>query len=265
MQEFWIHVVNNAMGAFSFLPLALFFGAAVLLLAAMRRLGLLRRPHRLHAFLVSLYYLYLPAVFLLLGFTWAIIGTFEQAFLTACDQSEETIKETSVERTAVVMEEINSRFPGGEVSLSLKDLSLTIIRSYSRQYQEKADLDSLPEYVRALLAPLVTPLETAFAQRLTAHAEERIIRELAASADLTPDIIRAVWETDIVEAMRGGLAVKILKAQIHAFFPSYYQNVRFLLVLSLLPIAAETGLTFLVLAVLRRWRARKGGGKKERP
>ena len=136
-------------------------------------------------------------------------------------------------------------------------MRLAIVRSYSRQYQEKADLDSLPEYVSALLAPLVTPLETAFAQRLTAYAEERIIRKLAASANLTADIVNAAWETDIVEAMRGGLAVKILKAQIRAFFPSYYQNVKFLLVISLLPIAAETGLTFLVLAALRRWRARR--------
>ncbi|MDR2076525.1 MAG: hypothetical protein LBP61_06300 [Desulfovibrio sp.] len=260
MQEFWIHVVESAMDAFSFLPLALFLCAAVVLLLCMRRLGLLRRPHRLHALFVSLYYLYLPGVFLLLGFTWAIIGTFEQAFLSACDQSEKSVREISVERTATVMEEINSRF-SGNASLSLKELSLAITRAYSRQYGETANLDSLPEYVRVLLAPLVAPMQEAFAQRLSGYVEERVIRQMAASADLTPDIIHAAWETDVVAAMRDGLAIKLLKAQIQAFFPSYYQNVKFLFVLSLLPIAGETGLTFLVLALLRRFRARREKGK----
>jgi hypothetical protein len=225
----------------------------------MRRLGLLRRSHRIHAFFVSLYFLYLPAVFLLLGFTWAIIGTFEQAFLTACDQSEKSVREISVEKTDAVMEEIRRQFPEN-ASLSLKELSLAVTREYDRQYREEANLDALPEYVRALLAPLVAPMQTAFARGLAGYAEERIIREVAVVASLTPETIRAVWETDIIKAMRDGLAVKILRAQIHAFFPPYYQNVRFLLVLSLFPIAVETGLTFLILGFLRRFRARRGKG-----
>jgi hypothetical protein len=256
MQEFWADVVAKAMDAFSPLPLALFFCASVILLIFMRRLGLLRRPHSLHAFLVSLYHLYLPAVFLTLGFTWAMIGTFEQAFISACTQSEKSIRENSLEKTFMVMAETSRRFPGN-APLSLKDLSQAITLSYIRQYQEKTDLDPLPDYVRVLLVPLVTPMQTAFAQRLAAHVEERLIREAAASARLTPAAVDDLFKTDIVPAMRDSLAVSVLRAQIRDFFPPYYQNVKFLLVLSLLPIAAETGLSFLILGILRRFRARR--------
>jgi hypothetical protein len=260
MQEFWIHVVNGAMNAFSFLPMALFLGAAVILLVLMHRLRLLRRPHRIHAFFVSLYPLYLPAVFLLIGFIWAMIGTFEQAFLTACDQSQKSIRELSLVKTEAVMEEIHHRFPENS-SPSLKELSQAITLAYIRQYRENTDLSSLPEYVRALLAPLVAPMQEAFAQGLAAHVEEGILREAAVSAALTPAAVRGVWERDVLNALRDGLAASILKKRIQAFFPPYYQNVRVLLVVSLLPIAAEIALTFLVLALLRRFRARRGEGK----
>jgi hypothetical protein len=260
MQEFWIHVVNGAMNAFSFLPMALLLGIAVILLALMHRLHLLRRPHHLHALFVFLYNLYLPAVFLLLGFTWAMIGTFEQAFLAACDQSQKSIRELSLVKSEAAMEEIHRRFPENS-SPSLKELSQAITLAYIRQYKENTDLASLPEYVRALLAPLVAPMQETFAQGLAARVEEGVIREAAVSAALTPAAVRGVWEKDVLNALRDGLAVAVLKERIRAFFPPYYQNVRFLLVVSVLPIAAEIGLTFLVLALLRRFRARRGEGK----
>ncbi|MDR2161846.1 MAG: hypothetical protein LBO77_06905 [Desulfovibrio sp.] len=259
MQEFWDHAVAGAMGAFSFVTIALFALVSVLLIVFLRRTGLLRRTYPPHALLVSLYSLYIPAVFLFSGFNWSMIDSFEHAFSSAADMAQRSVVATSVEKTSRILEELNRKFPDNS-PLLFKDVSLAVSRGLMEQYGEKPDLSVLPEYVRPVMAPLVPSLQIFFIQGLVACVEERILKE-AAAAGLSLNILRRLWDTDIQPAMRGGLAGEVLKTQILAFFPPYYQNVRVLLVLALLPVGIEISLTFLVFALLRRYRAGRKDGK----
>ena len=247
MQDFWLLVGEHVMTGFSMFTLLLFFLAAVLLLVVMKKDWLLFRPNRWHALFVKLYYLYIPVVFLILGFMWATVGSLEQAFLAACEDSKPAITEASVVRTEAVLNDLAEHLPK-DTPVSLKEISLAMSRDYVKRYTENTVISDYS----ALLYPMVGPLQEGFAMALAAGVEDLIVDKAAGLSRLEPETVRTLWSVDILKAMQGGLAVEILTQQIKATFPSYYRHVKILGCILLVPIALEILISMLVIRMRRK-------------
>ncbi len=247
MQDFWLLVGEHAMAGFSVLTLLLFFLAAIFLLVVMKKAGFLFRPSRWHALFVKLYYLYIPVVFLTLGSLWVAIGSFEQAFLAACEDSKPAITEASVVRTEAVLNDLAEHLPK-DAPVSLKEISLAMSRDYVQRYTENT---VIAEY-SALLYPMVGPLQEGFAMALAAGVEDIVVDKAAGLSRLEPETVRTLWSVDILKAMQGGLAVEILTQQIKATFPPYYRFVKMSGCFLLAPIALEILISMLVIRTRRK-------------
>ena len=253
MRDFWLLVGDNAMGHFSIGTVILFFAAAIVLLLVLKKTGLLYRPNRWHALLVKVYYLYIPVVFLALGFMWATVSSLENAFLTACEQSRPAIIESSVEKSRAVLEDVEEHLPADKPA-SLKEVTTAVTRDYIEKYTEGT---AISNYF-ALLQPMIAPLQERFATALAGGVEEIIVSKIADVSRLQPQTVRNIWQMDIVEALQGGLAVEILMDQIRATFPPYYKHIKMLGLILLLPVMLEIAVSALVIRARVR-KAREQG------
>lgn len=236
MKEIWTNAFGHVTGSFEFMTVAHAVLAAVVLLAIMKKTGLMRRVAKWHQTLVCVYYFYIPVLFAVTGVAWATVGSMEGAMLTTIEEARPAISRTSVEYAGAAWKIVAEKL-AGKSDISLREMCLTVTRDYANKLLEGF---SAVSRFSAFMQPVTDAVQEGVALSLARVVEEDIIGKAADMTRLDTETLRAIWTADLAEAMQGGLVGDILVGQTKRAFKPGYRYIAAMFFLFLLPVALET-------------------------
>ncbi len=213
--------------------------AGLLLLALGSRFGLLRRVGKIHNLAVKLYYFYLPVVCAGLGALWLSLGAVEKEMLAVSGQIRPAAVAFTTESAKNWLEAIQEKFPAGAVSI--KDLgryamSEQIEKRLSAALEERL---TLPEF----MSGIKDNISDLLADITLEAVEDRLLEKASDTTSMDVELLRAIWQTDIIGGMQNGLVMDIFDNYIRNTFTAFRGKALLLGVLLLAPVFLEWGLS----------------------
>lgn len=239
MQEIWTNAFSNAYAGFSFMTLLFALLAAVALLAIMRATGLLRREARWRRMFVCLYYLYIPAVFVICGAAWSSVNSVESTLLSAIKDARPAISSASAKYASSAWRTVAETFKK-DPSISIKGMCLAVASDYTDKLLEGFVPAHASMFVRPLLQPVVESMKDGVASSIAQKVEDMALKKASDATSVDQNRLRSFWTTDFTTALQEGIVSDILAHQAKNALTPLYFKVKLMFALLLLPVVLET-------------------------
>ncbi|MDR3280458.1 MAG: hypothetical protein LBT23_08090 [Synergistaceae bacterium] len=206
----------------------------ILMVALLGRFGLLRRKGRARNILAKLWYAYIPLLLMASGAAWFGISHANSLAVDFANEIRPEVTALSAEFAESIIEAFEE---SGAISGDIQaGQVMSIVGGYIDEYFDTALLTKLggySSYVRGLAASIRPYVSAA----LSDYIEQRVIRLAAGGLNISEKRLVEMWNTDIVTALRSGLVMDIIEAQIDKRFDSARGPVKILtVILALFPL-----------------------------
>lgn len=253
MNEFWKIASALEFKDYSFMPAGIAFLVSIVVLIIMKRKGLLNRKHRWYDTYVFFYYLYIPVVFLCAGLVWAAIGSLERTYKQAYAGSEQAIIADSVEATLEVGQFLEKTYKDIP-SIRQEVLAVDIKEIFPEKYQERLRQDELSAFMKTIAATFQKDIADTLAMQVNAI----IAKHFSAQPTVSSEALLKIWNDDVLEAMRQGLAADVTEQRVNVFYQPNYRFVKIMFFIFLLPVILEESLWLFFTRHSRRKQRFKG-------
>jgi hypothetical protein len=211
--------------------------AGVVLAFLLGRFGLFRRRNRIHNVLAKLWYAYIPILFAVAFAAWSFVSHGHSLVLGLADEMRPEVTAVSAEMAEAVLNELES--VSGDIQV---EQVMLLVGGHIDDYFGTSVLSGLvggAGYVRRI-ADSIRPYVT---NELNDYIAKRLFAAAAGRLNLPERRIVELWNTDIVTALKSGLVMDIILAQVDVRFASAYKTVKiFFIIFALIP-AAEIALS----------------------
>lgn len=209
---------------------------AVLLLFICRRSGLFARRGRVRRVVAVLYYLYIPVVFAGVGAAWFVCAELQNRTVVMLDAIRPEVAELSVQAAEEMWIAVRGEAPTGDISI--KEVVVVVVRDYVEQRFLGTVLQrpELPELFR----DLVRWGGDGLAASVVGFFEDSLIKGAAGQLSMDPDMLRLVWDRDIMRSLREGVVVDLVALWINKPFSMAESQIRLAGIVLVLPVVLET-------------------------
>ncbi|MDR3076990.1 MAG: hypothetical protein LBU26_06780 [Synergistaceae bacterium] len=222
--------------------------AGVAIAVALGKFGLLRREGKLRNVLAKLWCVYIPLVVTLSCAAWLGVAQSRAAAGDLMNQIRPGVTEFSVEFAEGVIEYFHLEAVSGDLEVGVL---MSVMGGYIDGQFEASLLPRVEKY-SSYAGKLVNYARPYISRALSDYIETSVLKAAAGSLNISEERLIEVWNADIVTALRSGLLMDIIHAQIERYFASALRIVKIISLLLAMPPLLE-------IAMARRSRRKAAG------